>query len=421
VALFLLTLALLILPFLDGGTSQIGQIILFVLPLPLILFILAKQELKIKLDSLFWLSSLFLILSLISLIFSSSLSLSVPAFFRLLALWILFNLSRVIIKTSQELKMALWAVFLAGIGLSLLSFWYLLPFSLKPFAVLNLTYTQYGHNHLAEYLPFVLLPSLSLFLTSKAKEKLIFGALTGFFFLAMLLTFSRTTFLFFPLVAFLIIRQLTPKKGKILVGTLIFLSILSLVVVSLFTLTAFGKHILSEDPGSFLAKKLIKPLTYEGRINYWREAWRGFLQRPILGWGLGTFRLVAIRFQSFPSSWSWYTHNFYLQTLVELGIFGFLALLAFLYKAFRQAFLAVSKRKDSLLIGVFGGLTLSACQSILDFGWHFPAIALTFLVLLAGLTNKNMPSAEPCFSNKNLPSSPEEPCFSQTQNEKINS
>jgi len=389
-ALFLLSLALLILPFLDGGTSQIGQIVLFVLPLPLILFILAKQELKIKLDSLFWLSSLFLILSLISLIFSSSLSLSVPAFFRLLSLWVLFNLSRVIIKTPQELKMALWAVFLAGVGLSILSFWYFLPFSLKPNSMLNLTYAQYGHNHLAEYLPFVLLPSLSLFLVSKGKEKLIFTLLTIFFFLALLSTFSRTTFFFFPLIIFPLIRQLKIKlkKGKVILGILIFFSIVSLLLTSLLPLTGFGWDVLKENPNGFLAKKLIKPLNYEGRLNYWREAWLGFLQRPIFGWGLGTFRLVALRFQSFPSSWSWYTHNFYLQTLVEVGLFGFLTVLAFLAKAFRQALLVVSKKNPPLLIGVFWGLILSALQSILDFGWHFPAIALTFLVLLGGLSNE---------------------------------
>jgi len=391
-SLALLSLVLLILPFLDGGTSQIGQIVLFVLPLPLILFILAKQELKIKLDSLFWLSSLFLILSLISLIFSSSLSLSVPAFFQLLALWLLFNLSRVIIKTSVDLKIALWAVFLAGIGLSFLSFWYLLPFTQKPFSVLNLVSLQYGHNHLAEYLPFVLLPLIALFLSSKKKQKLFFGFLMVFFFLVMLLTFSRTTFLFFPFIAFFLVSQLKTRnqKGKRLVMLLALISIIVLLIIFYFSSTHLGQQILQNHSKNFFAKKLVKPITYEDRPNYWREAWLGFLERPISGWGWGTFRLVALRFQSFPSSWSWYTHNFYLQTLVEVGIFGFLVLLAFLSKAFHQAFLVISKEKDPLLMGVFGGLVLSACQSILDFGWHFPAIALTFLVLLGGLSDEKV-------------------------------
>ncbi len=389
--LILLCLTLLILPFLDGGTSQLGQTLLLIIPLPLVLFVLAKHDFKIKTDILFWLSSIFLIIAFISLFLTSSLFLSIPAFFRLLALFIFFHLSRAIIDSTEKLKMVLWPVFFAGVSLSLLSLYFLLPFAAKPPGTMNLVYVYHGHNHLAEYLPFILLPCLALFLTSRAKKRLIFGILTISFFLVMVLTFSRTTFLFFPLVVFLLIRQLEVKnqKAKKLTMILACLSIVLLLVLFYFSWSSFGQQILKSHPENFFAKKLIKPIAYEGRFNYWREAWLGFLEKP-LGWGWGTFRLVSIRFQSSPSTFSWYAHNFYLQTLVEIGLFGFLALMVFLIKALQKAFLVVKKEKDPVLIGLFWALVLSSCQSILDFGWQFPAIFLTFLVFLGALTNEKI-------------------------------
>jgi len=389
--LILLALILLILPFLNGGVNQTGQILLLIVPLPLILFFLAHQSLKIKIDGLFWLSSLFLVFVFISLFFTSSLALSIPAFLRLLALFVFFHLSRTIINSTEKLKIVLWPVFFAGLSLSLLSFYFLMPFAVKTIVSMNLVSVYHGHNHLAEYLPFVLLPCLALFLTSKDKNRLIFGSLSLFFFLMMILTFSRTTFLFFPLITFLLLRQLEIKnqKAKQLAYILIFLSLIILLALFYFSWTDFGQQFLKSHSQNFLAKILVKPLAYEGRFNYWREAWLGFLERPLTGWGWGTFRLVAIRFQKLPNTYSWYTHNFYLQTLVETGIFGFLALMAFLIKALQKAFLIIKKTKEPLLIGLFWALILSACQSFLDFGWEFPAVFLTFLVFLGGLTNGN--------------------------------
>ena len=388
--LILLSLILLILPFLDGGISQVGQIFLFITPLSLILFILAKNKLTIKIDSLFWLSITFIVIAFISLLFTASFILSLSACLRLLALFVLFHLSRAILNTPEKLKMALWPVFFAGVSLSLLSLFFFLPFVIKPSSSMNLFYANHGHNHLAEYLPFVLLPSLSLFLTTNGKKRLILGILTGFFFIMMLLTFSRTTFLFFPLIAFGLFKQLKLKswKKRNLLWFLSSLPILLALALFFFSSTTLGQNLLKIDSSGFLAKKLIKPIVFEGRFNYWREAWLGFLQRPFFGWGWGTFRLVAMRFQNLPNTYSWYTHNFYLQTLMELGILGFLILGTFIFKSFSKAFSFVKKEKDPLLIGIFWALIFSACQSILDFGWQFPAVALTFLVFLGALTNE---------------------------------
>ena len=391
--LILLTFVLLILPFLNGGTSPAAKLILFSLPLPLLLFAIAQSKTKIKTDSLFWLSFLFLILSFVSLFFSTSLSLSLPAFALLLSFFIIFHLSRVIITSKKDLKLVFGAVLIAGLGLSLLSLWYLLPFTVKPTGSLNLVFIKYGHNHLAEYLPFVLFPSLFLFLKGEKKEKLIFGILTGFFFLVLILTFSRTSLLFFPLILGLIFykqRLAIKKKLKPLIFLLIVLPLLFLSGILIFSHTEFGYQVASEGNRDYFLNSIAKPLPFEKRVVYWQQAWQGFLQRPFLGWGLGTFRLISLRFRDLPIHYSTYTHNFYLQILVELGLFGFLFYLGFLFKALKKVFLLIVKRKDPLLIGIFWALIFSCLQSVLDFGWHFLAIALTFLVLLGALTNEKI-------------------------------
>jgi len=391
-SLILLSLLLLILPFLDGGTSLIGQILLFIIPLPLLFFLLAQNNFKIKIDSLFWLSLIFVILALISLFYTTSLNLSLIAFFRLLAFFVFFHLSRIIINRPESLKMALWPVFFAGVSLSLLSLYFLLPWTVKPVSGLNLVSLRYAHNHLAEYLPFVLLPSISLFLSSQKKKKLFFGLLTCFFFVVLLLTFSRTTFLFFPLVLLMMLYHLKIKikKEKILVNIFLIGSILILTFISIMPFTEFGNKIFIEDGFGFFTKRLIKPINYELRIDYWQQAWQGFWEKPLFGWGWGAFRLVGLRFQKYATVHSWYAHNFYLQTLAELGLLGFSSLMAFLFIAFKKAFRNISQNKNPLLVGLFWALILSACQSFLDFGWEFPAIFLTFLIFLGALNNEKI-------------------------------
>ena len=342
--LILLSLVLLVLPFLDGGTSHSAKLILLSLPLPLFLLSLAFRKIRIKIDILFYLSLLFLISAFISLFFSVSLSLSLPSFALLLSLFIIFHLARAIITSKEDLRLIFGVILIAGLGLSLLSLWYLLPFTVKPIGSLNLVFIRYGHNHLAEYLPFVLFPSLFLFLKGKKKEKLIFGILTLFFFVVLILTFSRTSLLFLPLTIGLILYKqglVVKKKIKFLFSLLIILPLLFLLGILIFSHTGFGYQVASEGNRDYFLNSIAKPLVFEKRIVYWQQAWQGFLERPFLGWGLGTFRFVSLRFRDLPIHYSNFTHNFYLQVLVETGIFGFLLCLGFLFTALKKSFLLV--------------------------------------------------------------------------------
>jgi O-antigen ligase len=75
--------------------------------------------------------------------------------------------------------------------------------------------------------------------------------------------------------------------------------------------------------------------TRQARKDLMYEAWRTFLERPVTGLGAGQFTSYNPPGRLEP--WR-ETHNVMLQMLVELGIFGGLAFLCLLWRAFAALF-----------------------------------------------------------------------------------
>ena len=371
---------LFILPFLDGGRSIWGKAIIFITPFLLFLAIFPKSKKKtislpvdIIISLILFLSALF-----ISLSNSLSLSLSLPAFFETLSIILLFNFF--LLEEKPNLSFALKTITSAAFFLSLLSLYYLLPFTTPPKEHLNLIYAHFGHNHLAEYLGLILPWILVNFLRRGGGWNLLF-----FFFTSVLvLTFSRTSLLFFPPVILWALKTTSfkEKKKRALCWTLIPLLWGSLCLLLYLSLTPLGAKLRSPNPSLSWTRWIIKPATFSNRTEYFSQATRAFLKRPFFGWGWGSFKLVSFRFQTLPERSSWLAHNFYLQTLAEGGIFALLSFLAFLLFSLKRIYPKISKKSPHLM-GVFLGIILSSLQSTLDFGWHFPAIFLTFFFLVA--------------------------------------
>jgi len=122
------------------------------------------------------------------------------------------------------------------------------------------------------------------------------------------------------------------------------------------------------------------------RLTVTRDCWRMIQERPVLGWGLGTFPTAYPPFQSFFSnSFVNEAHNDYAQLLVEMGSLGFLVLLWFLFLLFRAAWQKLRSGK----LGINGGVALAGilgCTGILvhsffDFNLQIPSNAAWFYVL----------------------------------------
>jgi O-antigen ligase len=122
------------------------------------------------------------------------------------------------------------------------------------------------------------------------------------------------------------------------------------------------------------------------RLNIDRDAFRMFLKKPLLGWGLGTFPVVYPQFRTFyTNSFVNEAHNDYLQLLAEMGLFGFGTMLWFLLTLYTRAV-----KKIGNWVGDLSGATALACMlglsgilvhSAFDFNLQIPANAALFYVL----------------------------------------
>lgn len=121
------------------------------------------------------------------------------------------------------------------------------------------------------------------------------------------------------------------------------------------------------------------------RLSIDRDTLRMFRQRPVLGWGLGTFSVVYPQFRSFYTNFFVnQAHNDYLQLLAETGLAGFGIMVWFLVLAYRRALPKIG----NWMTDVNGAVTLACTisftgilvHSLVDFNLQIPANAALFYV-----------------------------------------
>jgi O-antigen ligase len=111
-----------------------------------------------------------------------------------------------------------------------------------------------------------------------------------------------------------------------------------------------------------------------------------FLDRPLVGWGLGTFTTVYPHVRSYHAeTFVNAAHNDYLQLLVETGLPGLLLVLWFLVAVYRTG-LAQSRRWErswsrSLSVAAMIGCAGLLTHALLDFNMQITANAAFFLFL----------------------------------------
>lgn len=124
------------------------------------------------------------------------------------------------------------------------------------------------------------------------------------------------------------------------------------------------------------------PATSTGtRLFLWRDAWAQFRERPITGWGPGTFRdNVTLRHPNVPLKTRAHAHNNYLQVLAEtglLGLMGFLTMLAWL------GIRTLRSRPSPLRTGALANLTAFIVAGIFECSFFDTEVAVSLLVWLA--------------------------------------
>jgi O-antigen ligase len=175
-----------------------------------------------------------------------------------------------------------------------------------------------------------------------------YGVLIAIFFIFFILGQTRGAFLgliagVFVLVLYLIFSS----KGKARKWGAIALGILVILGLGFYAIR--NNPVVQKLPEGRLLQISLSDATAQTRLWVWGEAWQGFLEKPVLGWGPENFTPVFDKFFN-PNFYvpnqnteTWYdqAHSVFFDYLSETGVLGLLSYLAifavFYWEFFKNA------------------------------------------------------------------------------------
>jgi O-antigen ligase len=240
-----------------------------------------------------------------------------------------------------------------------------------------------NHNHYAGLMELLVPVPLVLSLTRLAgeKERLAAGIAAAVMVGTVFLSGSRGGMLaiFIELAVFAVILLRLRKSIRIALGVVAF----AVVLVSL--LTWLGGTQLTSRVSS-ISKETRTELSGGVRSSIDRDAIQMFRDKPVFGWGLGTFPVIYPQYRTFYTNFFVNeAHNDYLQLLCEMGLLGFATMLWFVIVLYRSALRKIgnwtSDISGAVTLACILGCTGILVHSLLDFNLEIPANAALFYVL----------------------------------------
>ena len=239
-----------------------------------------------------------------------------------------------------------------------------------------------NHNHYAGLMELLVPIPLVLSLTRLAEDRLRIAAgvaaaiMAGTIFLSGSRGGMLAIFVELSVIAIILFRQ--QKATRIAIG----LAAFAIVLVSMLAWLG-GKELTTRV--SSIAVESRTEISGGMRLSIDRDTFRMFRNKPVLGWGLGTFPVVYPQFRSFYTNFFVNeAHNDYLQLLAEVGLLGFGAMLWFLIVMYRQAIPQfgnwMSDVNGAVTLACTLGCTGILVHSLLDFNLQIPANAALFYV-----------------------------------------
>ncbi|AXO95508.1 O-antigen ligase family protein [Bacillus cereus] len=254
-----------------------------------------------------------------------------------------------------------------------------------------------GPNELALYLTLAFL--ISLYLLQNASVLMKYIVYIGLTLIAttLWLTYSRGAFLTILIFAFLyiIIQRSIPYWKTLLIVTLT--SFLCATGISLMTNYFEGDSLGTKRFSEALSEETVELSKQDGRIYYVKKALEIFQDKPITGYGFGTFGDAATQTYSSPIykiyniTWNFYSDNQYIQLLAETGILGTILILIFTLGMFSIMWPFTKEHALSPLILylMVGAIIGSAFYNILENNTFMLYLYLTVGYLYSRKTQKN--------------------------------
>ncbi len=185
------------------------------------------------------------------------------------------------------------------------------------------------------------------------------------------------------------------KKGewkKPLLHTLKTAVATALVVSLIFALTPLIQKNL--NIGTNLFESVARVNAWEGsitdRLEFWRVSLRLLRNRPLTGYGYGSFFAAHYIEYRVNETYTRFAHSHYLQLAAELGIPGLLLFLGFIAACARSVFIKIRSRQfDWFFPGALAACIAFLGHVLIEFSWSFPAVPLVFFCMVGLAVGKN--------------------------------
>lgn len=144
--------------------------------------------------------------------------------------------------------------------------------------------------------------------------------------------------------------------------------------------------------GQTVTRSRLGSIQGSGRVRLWRIALDAFGERPLLGYGAGTYQLYYAQHRPTESAVR-DAHDLYVQTLAELGIVGFVLLALVIFGVLALLAIRIRGPDRATYAVLFAAALAWAIHSGVDWDWQMPAVTLwLFIAAGAALASAQPPS-----------------------------
>lgn len=164
-------------------------------------------------------------------------------------------------------------------------------------------------------------------------------------------------------------------------------SVVAVGILAFLLLATNLKHVLPGDIGARLENINLQQHSLLERLTFYKDAAKVVKDYPIIGAGGGAWASIYEKYQNNPYT-SRQAHSFVMQYLVEVGILGFLVLIAFLafifYKYIRGYIKADEQNRESYFVYFIIVLSI-LMHSLMDFNMSYVFLGILVFIGLAGM------------------------------------
>ncbi|KPK33910.1 MAG: hypothetical protein AMK70_08915 [Nitrospira bacterium SG8_35_1] len=332
-----------------------------------------------------------LVITFFATIFSVHRTSSIWAFLLLINYVIVYYLVIHLTRSPEQMWKTAWVVVSIGVllailglisfsGLPLFSWWEYRD--LPDFGALTSTYGN--PNNIAGFFEMAIPLVLGMLLVEKKESRSLkrYISIMILFGMALILSLSRGgwTCATIGLVYFVTILAFSREfpRRKTVIAMVVSAIVLVLVLLSSFPAV---QELLTIQAVMDRAGGL------DGRMQVTKAAGVMIADRPLLGFGPGTFAYSFLKYQP-AGIQGWYNmaHNDYVHFTAELGIIFPVIMIWAIIALFRQGFMKLKSRTliiRALSLGCMAGIVAILFHSFVDFNLHIPANAMLFTVLCA--------------------------------------